>query len=72
MITKEQISPFTFRDYVKRGVTRISDQTLQPGDQVLTLEGKWTCAEPSRLALDIDGNVYPIAESVFEKVYEPV
>lgn len=70
MITKHDIGQFTFSKYVKVGTTEISNQTVLAGTQVETLEGAYTCAEPSRIALDVAGNVYPIAESVFQRCYQ--
>lgn len=72
MITKEHIGQFSYSEYRKVGTTKISDQTLQAGIEVQTLEGAYTCAEPSRLAIDAAGNVYPIAESILRKSYEQV
>lgn len=71
MITKSDIGKFTFAAYRKVGTTQLSNETLQAGEQVETLEGVYTCAEPSRLAIDAAGNVYPVAESIFKKSYEP-
>lgn len=69
MITKDDVVNFTFCEYAKSARTFISDQTLDVGSHVQTLEGEYVCTEPSRLALDVDGNVYPIAESIFFKTY---
>lgn len=71
-ITKADAEKFTFEEYRKVGVTRLSNETLPVGTVVDTLEGLYTCAEPSRLAIDAAGNVYPVAESIFLKSYEPV
>ncbi len=69
MITKQDKSNFTFKSYRKIGTTQLSDQILEVGTEVETLEGKYVCQEPSRLAVDVAGNVYPVAESVFERCY---
>lgn len=69
MITKSDVSKYTFREYRKVGVTKLSDELLPVGTEVETLEGAYVCAEPSRLAMDVNGNVYPVAESVFLKSY---
>lgn len=69
IITKDNLENFTFQKYRKTNLTSISDQTLLPGTKVQTLEGEWVCNEPSRLALDNEGNVYPIAESIFKTTY---
>ena len=69
-ITKRDISAFTFAEYRKVGTTKLSNETLPAGTKVETLEGDYTCAEPSRLAIDAAGNVYPVAESIFSKSYE--
>lgn len=72
MITKNDIAKFNFSEYRKVGTTKLSDETLPVGTEVETLEGKYTCTEPSRLAIDAAGNVYPVAESIFNRVYEKV
>ncbi len=69
MITKANIGKFTWDDYEKIGTTRLSRETLPAGTKVETLEGEYTCAESSRLAVDVNGNVYPVADSVFQKSY---
>lgn len=70
-ITKADASRFNFTEYRKVGTTKLSDESLPAGTKVETLEGEYTCAEPSRLAIDAAGNVYPVAESIFRKSYEP-
>jgi hypothetical protein len=70
MILKEHKDQFTFRLYHKIGTTQLSDEILPAGTVVRTLEGDYTCAEPSRLAVDASGNVYPVAESIFQKTYK--
>jgi hypothetical protein len=70
MITREDISDFNFDEYRKLGTTKLSRETLPIGTKVLTLEGEYVCTEPSRLAIDVAGNVYPVAESVFFVCYE--
>jgi hypothetical protein len=69
-ITKDDAAKFTFAEYRKVGTTRLSNEVLPVGAMVCTLEGEYTCAEPSRLAIDAAGNVYPVAESIFLKSYE--
>lgn len=71
-ISKDDVSKFTFKEYRKVGTTRLSDESLAVGTKVQTLEGEYTCAEPSRLAIDAAGNVYPVAESIFRKSYDLV
>jgi hypothetical protein len=71
-ITKNDTANFTFNEYRKVGTTKLSDEVLPAGTRVATLEGEYVCSEPSRLAIDASGNVYPVACSVFEKSYEPV
>jgi hypothetical protein len=71
-ITKHDVDRYSFDDYRKVGTTRLSRQTLPTGTQVETLEGMYVCSEPSRLAVDVAGNVYPVAESVFVRSYEKV
>lgn len=69
-VTKNDVQQFHFRQYRKVGTTPLSDEVLPIGTKVATLEGWYTCAEPSRLAVDSAGNVYPVAESIFRKSYE--
>jgi len=71
-ITKDDAAKFTFADYHKVGTTKLSNELLASGTKVQTLEGEYTCAEPSRLAIDAVGNVYPVAESIRLKSYELV
>ncbi len=71
IITNEDAKQFTFDEYEKVGTTKLSREVLSVGQMVKTLEGAYTCAEPSRLAIDASGNVYPVACSVFEKSYRP-
>lgn len=71
-ITKADIDRFTFGEYRKVGTTKLSYELLEKGTSVATLEGEYVCAEPSRLAIDASGNVYPVAESVVQKSYERV
>lgn len=70
MITKDDIKNFTFQEYRKTGTTKLSDEILPIGTEVQTLEGKYICTESSRLAIDAAGNVYPVAESIFNKTYD--
>lgn len=72
LITKNDVDKFTFASYKKVGTTQLSNEVLQKGQRVETLEGEYICAEPSRLAIDAAGNVYPVAESIFVKCYEAV
>ena len=69
IITNDDGRQFTFDEYEKVGTTKLSREVLSVGQIVKTLEGEYTCAEPSRLAIDANGNVYPIANSIFEKSY---
>lgn len=69
-ITNDSIELFTFTQYRKVGTTRISDQLVPAGTKVQALEGEYTCAEPTRIAIDASGNVYPVANSIFLKSYE--
>ena len=70
MITKADADKYTFAEYRKVGTTKLSNEVLPAGAVVGTLEGYYTCAEPSRLGIDVSGNVYPVAESVRLKSYE--
>ena len=71
-ITKDDARNFSFSDYRKVGTTKLSNEILPVGTKVETLEGEYTCTEPSRLAIDAAGNVYPVAESIRLKSYELV
>lgn len=71
-IKKEDARNFTFTEYRKVGTTKLSKEIFPAGTKVDTLEGEYTCAEPSRIAIDAAGNVYPVAESIRLKSYEPV
>lgn len=68
-ITAANLDQFTFQEYGKLGTTRVSDETLETGTVVATLEGDFICGSPSRLAIDAKGNIYPVAESIFRKTY---
>jgi hypothetical protein len=70
MITSADKASYTFRQYRKTGTTSLSDEILPTGTRVATLEGEYVCQEPSRLAVDAAGNVYPVAESVRLASYE--
>ena len=70
MIRNTNAGEYTFREYRKVDTTRLSDEVLPVGTKVATLEGEYVCQEPSRLAMDVAGNVYPVAESVFVRSYE--
>lgn len=70
-VEKGDAARFTFKRYRKTAISEISDEVLPVGTVVRTLEGDYTCGEPSRLAKDVSGNVYPIAVSVFDKSYVP-
>ena len=71
VITRHDLEHFAFREYRKHGTTKLSNETLEVGQRVQTLEGEYACGELSRLAIDAKGNVYPVAESVFAVSYEP-
>lgn len=73
MITKEEARAMgTYKRYKKTAITEISDFIIPQHTEVDTLEGVYTCGEASRLAFDNKGNVYPIANSIFETSYEEV
>lgn len=71
-VTKDDAARYTFAEYRKVGTTNLSNELLPVGTRVETLEGEYICAEPSRLAIDAAGNVYPVAESIFRQSYEAV
>lgn len=70
LICRDDVHEFTFRDYRKIVDTRISDEVLPAGTQVQSLECVHKCSVPSRLAMDIAGNVYLVEESMFASSYE--
>lgn len=59
----------TFSEYRKIATTRISDFTVPPGVPYQTPEGLRAEDEPTRIAFDVQGCVYPIRESVFGASY---
>lgn len=69
-INKDDATAFHYQRYRKKGTTEISDEVIPAGTKVATLEGDYRCSEQSRIARDVKGNVYPIAESVFSESYE--
>lgn len=70
VITKDVIGRFEFAPYVKKGTTQISTFTVPPGYSYDTSEGLKAEDEETRIAIDTQGNVYPIRESVFQESYE--
>ena len=59
----------TFSEHRKVATTRISDFTVPPGIPYQTPEGLRAEDEPTRIAFDVQGGVYPIRESVFVASY---
>jgi hypothetical protein len=60
-----------FGEYVKIAKTRISEFTVPAGTTFVTPEGLRAEDEECRIAFDVQGGVYPIRESVFQKSYVP-
>ncbi len=56
----------TAQTYQKRALTRA--QRIEGPFEVLTKEG-WLRCEDGYLAMDVEGNPYPIAKTVFEQTY---
>jgi hypothetical protein len=69
LIVRGDVACFTFREYRKIVRTRISDEVLPAGTRVQTLEGESVCTQPSRLAVDVAGNIYLVEESMFVRSY---
>lgn len=70
-VTRAFASVGAFSEYRKTAITRISDHTFPPGTVYETPEGLRAEDEPTRCAVDVQGGVYPIRESVFQASYEP-
>lgn len=68
-ITRHDVDRFTFREYRKTVLTKISDEVLPAGARVGTLEGECVGSEPSRLAIDVAGNLYLVEERMFARSY---
>jgi hypothetical protein len=58
-----------FSLYRKTALTSISDAVFPPGTVFSTPEGLLAEDEPVRAAMDVQGGVYPIRESVFRASY---
>lgn len=71
-ITPTDLPPGKYADFHKVAVTRISCFTVPAGTPFHTPEGLRAEEEQCRIALDVQGGVYPIRESVFQASYEPV
>ncbi len=71
-ITKADKNDFVFAYCRKKVLTPISETKVPAGTEVETLEGWFKCAEESRIAVDSQGNIYPIAESIYQNDYETV
>jgi hypothetical protein len=61
--------PPAFDYFTKKGATKISTFTVQPGTPFETPEGLRAEDEECRIAFDSQGGVYPIRESVFRETY---
>lgn len=68
-LTRADVDRFTFREYRKTVLTKISDEVLPAGTRVGTLEGECVGSEPSRLAIDVAGNLYLVEERMFARSY---
>jgi len=66
----EALRRSTFTEYRKTALTPISDITYPPGTVFQTPEGLRAEDEDTRAAFDVQGNIYPIRESVFRASYE--
>ena len=70
LTTEEAKRRSSFSLYRKTALTPISDATFPPGTVFQTPEGLRAEDEESRAALDVQGGIYPIRESVFRASYE--
>lgn len=71
-ITSQNCRGFKFATFKKKVTTEISDFTVPPGYKYETPEGLTSEDEETRIAIDSQGGVYPIRESVFQETYERV
>lgn len=69
-ITPQNIQGFLFDSFRKKTLTKISSFTVPPGYRYETPEGLKAEDEETRIAIDSQGGVYPIRESVFKETYE--
>lgn len=71
-ITADDLPAGDYGAYRKTTLSTISDFTVPAGTPFVTPEGLRAEDEECRIAIDIQGGVYPIRESVFQAVYERV
>lgn len=71
-ITRNSLPEGDYGLYHKKVLTRASDFTVPPGTTFETPEGLKAEDEECRVAIDAQGGVYPIRESVFQATYELV
>lgn len=69
-ITRDNLPEGDYGLYRKVALTRASDFTVPPGTTFETPEGLRAEDEECRVAIDSQGGVYPIRESVFRETYE--
>lgn len=72
VITPKVVDHFVFGSYRKIQATSISEFTVPPGTPFETPEGLKAEDEECRIAIDSQGGVYPIRESVFRETYERI
>jgi len=70
IITRDNLPEGDYGLYRKTALTRASDFTVPPGTTFETPEGLKAEDEECRVAIDSQGGVYPIRESVFRETYE--
>jgi len=70
VLLPEIVNHESFSEYRKTALTRISDRTFPPGTVYQTPEGLRAEDEGTRCAIDVQGGIYPIRESVFRASYE--
>jgi hypothetical protein len=71
-ITAADLPAGNYGQYRKTTLTTISDFTVPAGTPFVTPEGLRAEDEECRVALDVQGGVYPIRESVCRASYERI
>lgn len=71
IVTRDNLPAGEFGLFRKAALTRVSMFTVAAGTTFETPEGLKAADEECRIAIDSQGGVYPIRESVFRETYEP-
>lgn len=70
IVTRDNLPPGEYALFRKTALTKVSTFTVPPGTTFDTPEGLKAPDEECRVAIDCQGGVYPIRESVFRESYE--